>query len=227
MASPAFTKLITLPGSRYEMIGGRDLNRFARRELSTRGNVTFRTATVQQVLHGRKGARVVVDGRPIEAESVFDSTPEPLTDRRARRRKWGLAMQFKRWTIETRAATFGPQAATFLNFRTLQKHDARLLYVLPASEFRAMVLTVIISAAGLDRYSIVSEEAGSRARSDAISPRRLGQHVMAIGAKGGLVKPSTGFGFHRIQPDSAAIVRSLLLTGLPWNVPAVSERHRL
>jgi lycopene beta-cyclase len=79
---------------------------------------------------------------------------------------------------------------------------------------------------GVGDYNIVSEEAGSLALSDAISPGRLGQHVMAIVAKGGLVKPSTGFGFHRIQVDSAAIVRSLLLTGLPWNVPAVSERHR-
>jgi lycopene beta-cyclase len=50
---------------------------------------------------------------------------------------------------------------------------------------------------------------------------------MAIGARAGLVKPSTGYGFRRIQQDSAAIVRSLEATGRPWGVPPVPERHRM
>ncbi len=241
VAGPAFSKRIPLPGWRYELMHGHDLNRFARRLLAGHP-VTFQRGTVDQVLDRPQGARVILDGQPIEAKWVFDSTAEPAPDRPGQPH---LAMQFRSWMVETRAAAFNPQAATFLDFRTPQHHDTRFFYVLPLSECRALVQYVVLSAAGLhqgeaeaalrgylasalgiDPYRVLAEEFGALPINDAILPRRLGPHVMAIGLKGGLVKPSTGFGFHRIQLDSAAIVRSLRLTGQPWRVPAVSARHR-
>ncbi len=58
-------------------------------------------------------------------------------------------------------------------------------------------------------------------------PRRLSQHVMAIGTRGGLVKPSSGYAFQRIQNDSAAIVESLISYGHPFQVPTTPARYRL
>jgi len=245
VTSPAITKLILLPGDRYEMIRGRELSRFARQQLSTHGNVTFWRGTIDQILDNHDGARVVIDGQPIEAKWVFDSTPAPARTRRGRQQQPGLAMQFKGWTIETPAAAFDLPTATFLDFRTPQQGAARFFYVLPVSERGAFVQYVIISEARLNRrgaemalqdylatalsireYRVVAQEAGALALNASIPPRRLGAQVMAVGAKAGLVKPSTGFGFHRIQLDSAAIVRSLLCSGAPWNVPVISERHR-
>ena len=49
---------------------------------------------------------------------------------------------------------------------------------------------------------------------------------MAIGTKGGRVKPSTGYAFLRMQRDSSAIVRSLLQAGHPFSVPASPRRYR-
>lgn len=49
---------------------------------------------------------------------------------------------------------------------------------------------------------------------------------MTIGIKGGMVKPSTGYAFLRIQQDSAAIVRSLLQMEHPFNVPVSPHRYR-
>ncbi len=50
---------------------------------------------------------------------------------------------------------------------------------------------------------------------------------MTIGTKGGRVKPTTGYAFVRIQQDTAAIVRSLLDHGHPFDVPEDSQRYRL
>jgi lycopene beta-cyclase len=49
---------------------------------------------------------------------------------------------------------------------------------------------------------------------------------MAIGTLGGMVKPSSGYAFTRIQADSAAIVRSLLHAGHPFDVPASPQFYR-
>ena len=56
--------------------------------------------------------------------------------------------------------------------------------------------------------------------------RRARGPVLAIGAAGGLVKASTGYGFDRIQRDSAAIARSLARHDHPFEIPAPRRRHR-
>lgn len=50
---------------------------------------------------------------------------------------------------------------------------------------------------------------------------------MSIGIAGGMLKPSTGFAFARIQRDSEAIVRSLLRHGHPFDVPRTGWAYRL
>jgi len=57
-------------------------------------------------------------------------------------------------------------------------------------------------------------------------PRQLGNRVLSIGARGGRVKPSTGFAFSRIQRDTRAIVNSLVHHHHPFDIPPDSRRHR-
>ena len=75
-------------------------------------------------------------------------------------------------------------------------------------------------------FRVVDEEFGVIPMTDLPFPRRLGRRIMAIGTRGGRVKPSTGYAFSRIQRDSQAIVRSLLATGNPYHIPSDSLRHR-
>jgi lycopene beta-cyclase len=69
-------------------------------------------------------------------------------------------------------------------------------------------------------YRILGREAGVSPQTGYRFPRRTGQHIMTIGTKGGRIKPSSGYAFTRIQADSAAIVRSLIQAGHPFQVPA-------
>jgi lycopene beta-cyclase len=237
--------LIDLGSYHYEMVRSLDLERFARQTLSAQPGIAFRQGLVEQILDGPGGACVVVDGQPVEADWVFDSSRRPGSTPRPRRRQ-RLSMHFRGWTVETRAEAFRPQAVTFLDFRTPQRHEARFFYVLPFTSCRAMVQFVLFAPAspdaeeaaatlkaylgrslGIDDYSVVAEEVGSLPLTSAHPARRRGPHVLTIGGKAGLVKPTTGFGFRRIQQDSAAIVSSLERTQAPWDIPPISDRHRL
>ncbi len=50
--------------------------------------------------------------------------------------------------------------------------------------------------------------------------------MVPIGNRGGLLKASTGYAYARIQRDSAAIARSLVRDGHPFDRPKTRARHR-
>jgi lycopene beta-cyclase len=75
-------------------------------------------------------------------------------------------------------------------------------------------------------FSILDEEFGVIPMTDHPFPRQIGKRALSIGARGGQVKPSTGFAFSRIQRDTLAIVSSLLKHNHPFDIPPDSLRHR-
>ncbi|HKP51338.1 MAG TPA: lycopene cyclase family protein [Chloroflexia bacterium] len=154
-------------------------------------------------------------------------------------------------------ASFDLQTPTFLDFRTPQtvmlaggpKHNMMsFFYVLPYSRQRALVEYVACTVGAnqvlpqsqecalqsyirdilrIKDYTLVAQEWGINPMTDYRFPRRMGSHVMSIGVPGGMLKPTTGFAFTRIQRDSAAIVRSLLDFGQPFAVPSSAWGYRL
>jgi lycopene beta-cyclase len=120
----------------------------------------------------------------------------------------------------------------------------RFIYVLPHSSTEALVEYTLFSPdllskeeyeAGirdyirdillLDTYEVIEEEDGIIPMTDQPFPRVGGKRIMFTGTKGGRVKASTGFAFHRTQRDSMAIVRSLESHGHPFEVPATPGRY--
>ncbi len=157
-----------------------------------------------------------------------------------------LKQHFRGWEIETDQPFFNPQLPTLFDFRMPQAGHTRFVYTLPFAESRALIeytlfspellpseaydaglRTYVEDLLGIRRYKIKHVEAGVIPMTDHPFLRRLGQHVMAIGTKGGRVKPSTGYAFLRIQRDSAAIVQSLIKHDQPFNVPAQRGRFHL
>ncbi len=157
-----------------------------------------------------------------------------------------LNQHFRGWEIETDQPVFNPQLPTLFDFRTQQAGHMRFVYTLPFAENRALLeytlfssqllptdeyeaglKTYIEEVLNLTHYAIKHVEAGVIPMTDQPFRRKLGQHVMSIGTKGGRVKPSTGYAFLRIQRDSAAIVHSLIKHGQPFAVPARRRRFGL
>lgn len=237
----SFEETVDLHSYRYKMIRGIDFYRFARDELSARANVDFLQGTVDRIDDGDDRAGVAVSGQTYAGRWAFDSRfrlsqikPDPV-------RYHYLQQHFKGWEIETPAPVFSPRAATFMDFRTPQKGEMRFFYVLPFSERHALVEYVLLSqdehdqalkgylegALGIKDYRILAVEGGINPMTDQPFPRRVGRRIMTIGALGGRVKLTTGYAFWRIQQDSAAIVRSLLRAGHPFNVTPDSGYYRL
>ncbi|NLF74581.1 MAG: Lycopene cyclase [Chloroflexi bacterium] len=217
---------------RYQVIRGIDFYRFVHRALADYPNVTLLRGTVERIEDGPDAASVIVEGRRYAGRWVFDSVftlarfrPDPAA--------CTLRQHFRGWLIETDEDVFDPQAATFMDFRTPQQQDVRFFYVLPFSRRQALVEyvlhgpdqtgpalhTYIRNVLGVRRYRIVWQESGVTPLTDWRFPRRAGQRVMTIGVQGGRVKPSTGYAFARILDDSQAIVRSLVHSGQPFDVP--------
>jgi lycopene beta-cyclase len=240
-----FAKTLDLHKYRYNMIRGIDFYRYARQTISECPHVEFLQGTVELIKDGDQQAYVLVDGKKYASTWVFDSQfdwsafkPDPIAYH-------AIKQQFKGWEIEATEQHFNPQVATFLDFRTLQENGTHFFYVLPFSERYALVESVLCtttpvnwkfceqslqdylkSILGIKAYLILREEQGISPLTDWHFPRQLGKHIMSIGTLGGMVKPSTGYAFLRMQEDSSAIINSLLEVGHPFSLPSGPRRYR-
>jgi lycopene beta-cyclase len=240
-----FARTVDLHPYHYQLIRGIDFYRFARQTLSQAPQIEFLRGHVDGIEDGDQHASVLVNGQRYAGDWVFDSLFNWRTFHPDQRHSHCLKQQFKGWEIETPGPAFTPQAATFLDFRTSQEHGAHFLYVLPFSERHALVESVLCTATpvswenceqavgcylgsvlGIEAYHIRREEQGISPLTDSPLPRRIGKRVMTIGVQGGRIKPSTGYAFLRIQRDSIAIARSLLLAGHPFAVQPSPRRYR-
>jgi lycopene beta-cyclase len=238
---------------RYKAIRSEDFYPYAHRRLSEFANIEFLEGDVDAAEEAEDGARICVEGNEYEGQWVFDSIFRLPGFHPAQRYRY-LKMQVQGWEIETDRPAFDKQIATFLDFRTLQPSRSsgggvNFLYVLPYHERYALVEHVACIPAnqrlmrereeeqmlknyiertlGIKGYTVLREEQGVNPMTNYPFARRRSRHVMAIGIAGGMLKPSTGFAFARIQRDSQAIVRSLLKHGHPFDVPRTEWPYRL
>jgi len=240
-----FEKTLDLHEYRYKMIRGVDFYRYARQTISECPRVEFLQGKVELIKDGDQQANVLVDGKLYAGTWVFDSLfnwssfkPDPADYHT-------IKQQFKGWEIEASGHPFNPQAATFLDFRISQKNGTHFFYMLPFSEQSALVESVLCTTTPVNwkiceqalhfylknildikEYNILREEQGINPLTDWRFPRQLGKHIVAIGNHGGMVKPSTGYAFLRIQEDSSAIINSLLEVGHPFSIPSSPRRYR-
>jgi lycopene beta-cyclase len=235
--------VVPLGGYEYQVVRRPDLHRVVTGMLDRCPRFTLMSGRVQEIRNLERGAEVTVDGRVVRARWVFDSV--------SRRRAAGppdARLAFTGWEIECARPVFDPDVPTLFDFRVPQGGAARFAYVLPDGARRALVevtefvprhgepATAADRDAALAGYVSRVLSAGDyeiRRTESAVLPLRVSPpprgdgHVIAIGARGGLIKASTGYAYQRIQRDSAAIARSLARHGHPFHRPRPGRRHRL
>lgn len=237
VAGSTFSRQEPLTNARYQTIRALDFYDFVYNALDAAPNATRLQGTITRIEDGADGATVWLGDRAYHAAWVFDS--------RFNRRQFHpdgdtvcLWQQFTGWEIATPTDRFDPQVATLMDLRApgqmTAPADWRFFYVLPYTARRALVELVTLDGKGatdalpayieenlnIDKYQIISQEAGATPLTDHRFPRRIDEHVMAIGAPGGRIKPSTGYGFRRMQDDARAICHSLHTKGHPFAVPS-------
>ncbi len=245
-SSPTFSKTYNLAPYRYHMLRGIDFYRHTQGVLRQLPNVHFLYGDVSEVKGSGDCASVTVDGREYRADWVFDSLFLPGDFKPDPDRYHALWQHFKGWVIETEHPIFNPDLPTMFDFRTPQDGAMRFMYILPSSEHRALVEYTLFSPTlltddaydralkhyitnilGLAVYEITEVEQGKIPMTDQPFPRFPEPRHMTIGTKGGRVKPTTGYAFHRTQKDSQAIVKALLEYNDPTRIPSDKQVFKL
>lgn len=240
-----FQAVLPLQPFQYKMIRGIDFYDLMRETFARHQQVQVVKGEVQAVEDGSESAAVTVDGETYRANWVFDSIIRPGMIKTEPGKYHYLKQHFKGWEIETGEDCFDPGVPTLFDFRTPQDGRMRFLYILPHDARRALVEYTLFSAdlltdaeyrqglknylegtLGIRSYRVIEEENGVIPMTDQPFPRRLGQRVMAIGTKGGRVKPSSGYAFLRMAADAERIVQSLARTGSPFSIPQDARRYR-
>jgi len=240
------TMKLELNPYRYQVIHAIDLYREAHRDLAARPNVSFRVGEIRDIRDSENGAELRVDNEWVRGNWLFDSAYGAEDLAVDSPRYHDLKQHFLGVEIEAPAGSFDPARATLFDFRTPQEGVMRFVYVLPYTDRRALVEYTLFSHSlleiaeyehgvrdyigsvlGVTEYERRYEESCVIPMTDRPFGRAGGNRIMRTGTKGGLVKPSTGYAFTRIQRDSDAIVSSLERTGAPWDVPASPGRYRL
>jgi lycopene beta-cyclase len=232
------TNVLRLGGYRYRVVRGEDLAAVVRRYTDPLRHFTFQHGHVDGVADGG----VIVDGGFMRARWVFDSVIGP-----AEKPPVDAQLVFRGWRVSSERAVFDAEIPTLFDFRTPQSHGASFVYVLPEDAHRALVEHTSFTAPGVPQDETAQREALTEYLAEvagaghyeiereehAVLPLRAAQasrrhdHVLTIGAQGGLLKASTGFAYQRVQQDSAAIAESMHRHGHPFDLPRAPARFRL
>jgi len=244
--SQSADKVIQLKDYRYKVIAGIDLYRNVQNMLAKQGNVKQITGTVRNIEDGADRVLVQTNDTVYSGTWLFNSMHKRSDFHIQPDCHHCLNLHFLGWEIETKEPFFDPNTPTFMDFRTPQGNETRFFYILPYSRHHALIeytlftrnryqkghytramLSYLDRVMKIGEFNIHRNEIGSIPITDRGFPRRVGHRVINIGALGGMIKPSTGYAFTRIQQDSAAIVQSMLSQGDPFKVPGYSQRYRL
>ncbi len=234
------SRILPLDPYRYRVVHRPDLYRVVRRLTDGCPGFAFVDGKVEDV---NDRGEVVVDGHTVEAGWVFDSVSTPLPLPRADAR-----LAFTGWEVRVADPVFDPDTPVLFDFRTAPSADCRFVHVVPDDRHRALVEFTAFVPGGT-RPPTVDERRAALASylgtgypgrgyeilrtESAVLPLRTrpasrgSGRVVRIGARAGLVKASTGYGYRRIQRDSAAITASLTRYGHPFARGAGPHRYRL
>lgn len=238
------SRVLSLGRYRYQAVRRPDLHRVVMGLVDGCPGFVVRPGHVERVGGGVDAAEAVIDGRLVRARWLFDSVSAAPPGPPA-----AAHLAFTGWEVRCARAVFEPDTPTLFDFRTPQAAGrARFGYVLPDDPHRALVeLTEFVprrawpsppsdrrtaltgylrDVLGAGDYDIVRTESAVMPLHTRPRPRRSGR-ILAIGARGGLIKASTGYAYQRIQRDSAAIAASLARHGHPFDLTRTRRRHRL
>lgn len=218
-------KLVITP-YKYKMIRGIDFYNHCLKELRNYCQVQVCQEAVESVFSDGEGTGVVIQGRKIFSEYVFNSILFEKPE--LRKTEYWLLQHFKGWVIETAEPVFDPAVGTLMDFRVDQQQGTAFCYVLPFSKNRALVEYTVFSGStftedaykqGLAQYigdvlkvkeyKVLDVETGAIPMTNhRFSPGY--KRLINIGTAGGQTKGSSGYTFSFIQKHSKAIVSSLL-----------------
>jgi len=224
--SKTLEKSLDITPYQYKMISGLTFYRHTLPVIREASNITHIHAEVESMEEEKGGVRVHASGNTYEAPIVFKSyLTLPEIDKS---KHLYVDQHFKGFVISTSEDIFKPNEATFMDFRIPQEGDTRFFYVLPQNERKALVEVAIFSNDLWDQdrydkivkdyirdylqiknYTIEEEEFGVIPMTTYPFKKHNTHRIFHIGTGGGIVKPSSGYAFKRIQEHSDQVIECI------------------
>lgn len=176
--------------------------------------VSLRRESVATIQACDNGGRVVTDQCAFNAKHIYDSRPPKHGNN-------DLRQHFLGWEIICAEPISRPDIATLMDFRVDQSQGLHFMYVLPFSERHLLVESTLISTQLQDKNwyrSAINQWLSSqgivvqkqvREEFGVISLEPRSSENGQIGAAGGAVRRSSGYGFTTIQHQSRQLARGI------------------
>ncbi|NER09735.1 lycopene beta-cyclase [Muriicola jejuensis] len=212
----------------YKMVRGIDFYSDYLSRIQTYSHITFLQESVTEISEDSDGPALVRTTKNVyRAQQVFNSlfTYQKIGKDPAYPI---LKQHFIGWFIRTKDPVFHAGRATFMDFSIPQKGNTRFMYVLPFSEYEALVEYTLFSPKLLrdeeyeeaireymvrefkcPDYEITDREKGSIPMTCYDFAQHNTPHIFHIGTAGGWSKPSTGYTFMNTAKKTDALLRYL------------------
>lgn len=224
--SKSLVKTLDINPYQYKMISGLGFYNHTLSIIKASSNIKFIQAEVQSIDESENEVKVETTKGTFYTPLIFKSYPSIIDI--DKEKHMYVDQHFKGFVISTEEDRFNPDEATFMDFRIPQEGDARFFYVLPQSAKKALVEVAIFSNELLsseayntivsdyirdylkiENYRIDEEEFGVIPMTTYPFTNHNTQRITHIGTGGGVVKPSSGYAFKRIQEHSDQIINCL------------------
>jgi lycopene beta-cyclase len=221
--SKSLSKKLDIAPYQYKMISGLKFYNHTLPVIKEAAHITHVQAEVISIEELDEEVKIETSTGTYYAPIVFKSFPSVREI--DKEKHLYVDQHFKGFMISTDEDRFNPDEATFMDFRIPQNGDARFFYVLPQSAKKALVEVAIFSNElltdsaydkivkdyikeylGIENYRIDEEEFGIIPMTTFPFLKHNTERIIHIGTGGGIVKPSSGYAFKRIQEHSDQII---------------------
>jgi lycopene beta-cyclase len=222
---------LTLSPYTYKSIRAIDFYNYAKSKLKNHENIHFISDEATSVLDGLETV-VETKQQTFTARHVFDSRiPKEFY---TKNKSITINQHFKGIIIKTETKTFNADTLTMMDYRLKDGQQTTFTYVLPFSEYEALVEftyftenivdesvydafieTYIKTYLKVNTYTILESEQGNIPMTTFPFDSFNTKNITKIGTGGGWVKPSTGYSFKHTEKKVAKLIENIKDNKIP------------
>jgi lycopene beta-cyclase len=213
---------------KYVHLRSGDLYALGKNLIKKYPGITWLKADVHEVSQVKETAYVATADASYSANYVFDSRPPQKGTVPSSEVLW---QSFVGWRIKTKKAVFNTELCTLMDFEVPQMEETQFMYVLPTSKNEALIeltrfgrgvlheeeakqaITEYLNHKGWQDFEILEKEINKIPMTLGLNPKRpyhnSNQKIIAIGARAGAIKASTGFAFKKIAQHTWLLAQAL------------------
>jgi lycopene beta-cyclase len=211
------------------------------REIERYHHIDRLTEKIDSISHDGIGPFILAQGGMIRGRTIFDSRTPVFKKTTAFQKH--LYQSFIGWEIETVIEISENASFRLMDFNVPQNGFTQFMYVLPFSKHNALIEVTRFGDEPIEKklaetileeyatrhygkFKIISNEVGCIPMSTFDIEQNDGHGIISIGAKGGQIKPSTGYAFNNMYEQSLVFADRIENGTIHQDIPKKNTRER-